>query len=203
MPKCIVVKGTSGAGKTTFGRSLAGHLKLPFVELDSLHHGPNWTAASACELRARLSVRLDDDYGWVVDGNYDDKLGTFLTDRADLIVWLDLPLGTKLCRLVARTTRRWFTGETLWNGNRETLKGVFGERDGLFPWALQSHFHHRRVWPEKFAQHRVIRLRTPAQVQACLGELSSGSCHDHTLAADLPECRHGGGTRASDGASAP
>jgi len=40
MPR-IVIKGTSGVGKTTFGADLAGRLGVPFIELDALHHGPD------------------------------------------------------------------------------------------------------------------------------------------------------------------
>ena len=52
MPRKIVVKGTSGAGKSTFAAELARRLDLVYVELDALHHGPNWTEASAEEGRS-------------------------------------------------------------------------------------------------------------------------------------------------------
>lgn len=106
MIRRILVKGASGAGKSTLGSQLAARLDLPWVELDSLHHGPNWSAASATELQARVLATLDDDRGWVVDGNYDSKLGPLLWDRAQLITGLDLPLTTKLLRLARRTAGR-------------------------------------------------------------------------------------------------
>jgi adenylate kinase family enzyme len=65
----ILVKGACGAGKSTLGRQLAERLGVPRVELDALHHGPHWTAASATELEGRVLAILDDDLGWVVDGN--------------------------------------------------------------------------------------------------------------------------------------
>ncbi len=37
------MKGTSGSGKSTFARELASRLELRYVELDALHHGPNWS----------------------------------------------------------------------------------------------------------------------------------------------------------------
>jgi len=54
-----------------------------------LNHGPNWAEASAAELRAKVDAALDDRRGWVVDGNYERKLGNILLERAELIVWLD------------------------------------------------------------------------------------------------------------------
>jgi adenylate kinase family enzyme len=76
MPHRILVKGSSGAGKTTLAAALAEHLGIPHIELDALHHGPNWAEATATELQARLLEVLDDERGWVVDGNYERKLGS-------------------------------------------------------------------------------------------------------------------------------
>jgi dephospho-CoA kinase len=85
----IWVKGGSGSGKTTLARALAQRLGLEHVELDALHHDPGWTPAPAPVLQARVSSALDDARGWVVDGNYDGKLGALVRDRAELVVWLD------------------------------------------------------------------------------------------------------------------
>jgi hypothetical protein len=71
-------------------------------------------------------------------------------------------------RLVRRTARRYFRLEELWNGNRETLRGAFWGRDSLFGYALRSHFRRRRTFPEELARYRVVRLRTPAEVEAFL-----------------------------------
>jgi hypothetical protein len=173
MPRRILVRGASGAGKSTLGQALARHLTVPFVELDALHHGPNWTAASAEELRARVSVLLDEPRGSVVDGNYDSKLGTLVIDRADLIVWLDLPLRTELRRLAYRTLRRWLLSERLWNGNRQTLKGAFRGKDALIPWAIASHFRHRRLWPQKLAARPVVRLGSALEVESWFSDFCS------------------------------
>ena len=58
MPRTIVVKGTSGAGKSTFAAELAPRLGLPYIELDALHHGPNWSAPTAEEFRTRVGAVL-------------------------------------------------------------------------------------------------------------------------------------------------
>ena len=176
MPVRILIKGGSGSGKTTLGKTLAARLCVPFVELDSLQWGPTWTAASPEELRERVTAALDDAAGWVVDGNYDSRLGTLLLERAQLIVWLDLPLATKLWRLIRRTATRVFTREQLWNGNRETLALVLAlwDPESLFVWAVRSHFKHRRTFPRLLAGRRAVRLRTPAEVQVWLAEVEQG-----------------------------
>jgi len=169
----ILVKGGSGAGKSTLAQEIAEKLNLPYVELDALHHGPNWSAASAEELTARVLKAIDDSRGWVVDGNYDSKLGTLIVDRADLVVWLDLALPTKLWRLARRTARRWLRREELWNGNRETLPGVFYGRDALFSWAVSTHFRHRRDWPHRLAGRPLVRLRNAREVNNWLTTLGA------------------------------
>jgi len=103
--KVAIVASASGNGKTTLGRELARRLDVPFVEVDSLVHGTNGLEASAEELRERLLPVLDRD-GWVVDGTYRRKLGDLVLERADIVVWVDLPLRVWLPRLLRRTVRR-------------------------------------------------------------------------------------------------
>jgi hypothetical protein len=44
--------------------------------------------------------------GWVIDGNYERKLDRLVTNAADVVVWLDLPLLLLLSRLWRRTSQR-------------------------------------------------------------------------------------------------
>ena len=47
-------------------------------------------------------------------------LGDLVADRADVVVWLDLPLSLVMWRLLRRTARRGTCDKTeLWNGNVE------------------------------------------------------------------------------------
>lgn len=170
--KRVNVKGTSGSGKTTFGRALAGRLGVPYVELDALHHGPNWAEPTDEEFRARVREAIDAaPDGWVIDGNYESKLGETVVGEADTIVWLDLPLGLKLRRLWRRTTDRIRNDVELWNGNKETWRNAVWGRGSLFGWMLRTHFRQRREWPRRFAgDARLVRLRSVAEAQAWLEE---------------------------------
>ncbi len=163
MRKVAVISSASGNGKTTLGRELAQLLDVPFLELDALVHGPNWTETPDDELRALVEPVVAGD-GWVIDGVYRGKLGTLVLDAADTIVWLDLPLRVWLPRLLRRTFRRVRRREELWNGNRETFKDAFCGREALVPFALRQHFRRRRIYPEELAGLPVVRLRTPAEV---------------------------------------
>jgi len=166
----IAVKGGSGSGKTTFAVELARRLGVPHVELDALHHGPNWQEASAEELRAKVEAVLDDARGWVVDGNYEGKLGTLVLDRAELVVWLDLALRVKLRRLWRRTLRRIRSREVLWNDNRENWRGAFWGAESLFAWTVRTHLGYRRRWPALLEGRNVVRLRSAAAVERFLDE---------------------------------
>jgi adenylate kinase family enzyme len=167
MCKVAIIASASGNGKTTLGRELAARLGVPFVELDALVHGPNWTETPDDQLR-RIVAPIVASEGWVIDGTYVRKLGHLVLDGADTIVWLDLPLRVWLPRLARRTVRRWRGSETLWNGNRETLRDALWGHESLFAYALRTHFIRRRRWPRDLAGHPVVRLRTPAEVERWL-----------------------------------
>jgi adenylate kinase family enzyme len=173
MSRRIAVMGPSGSGKTTLAAELARRLGVPHVELDALHHGPNWEAASAEELRAGVDAALAGRDGWVTDGNYMGKLGTHLIDRADTIVWLDFPLRTTLPRLLRRTHSRVRDGVELWAaGNRESWRTFLFSREGLLIFTLRNHRRRRREWPVRFAGRGVVRLRSPAEVRRWLASRS-------------------------------
>lgn len=161
----VNVKGISGSGKTTFSSELAERLGVPYLELDAIHHGPNWTEADAEELQARVRAFMADaPEGWVIDGNYESKLGGLVLDAADWIVWLDPPLRVALRRLWRRTVTRIRDDVELWNGNREGWRTGFWGRESLFYWTLRSWVRHRREWPGKFeGDARVVRLRSDAE----------------------------------------
>jgi adenylate kinase family enzyme len=162
MARRVSVQGASGAGKTEFAARLAGCLGVPHIELDALHHGPNWTEATSAELTASVSQAMAaNPAGWVIDGNYHRKIGTLVSDAADTVVWLDPPLPVLLWRLWRRTSVRIVGRVELWNGNRESWRGAFWGRESLFAWTIRSYFRHRRDWPSLLGGHPgLVRLRS-------------------------------------------
>jgi adenylate kinase family enzyme len=169
------VAGISGSGKTTTSRAIAERLGLTHVELDALFHGPNWSAPTPDEFSRRVLGAIDDLDGWVIDGNYQGSLGGLVLDRADTLVWLDLPLHVCLRRIWCRTWRRIRAREELWESrNRETIRNAFFARDSLFVWTVKAFFRHRREYAERFArrpQLEVVRLRSANDVERWLSSL--------------------------------
>jgi len=163
----VNVKGTSGSGKSTFGEELARRLGLTYIELDALHHGPNWSEPTAEEFRAKVQAAMDAAAdGWVIDGNYESKLGDTVIGAADTIVWLDLPFWVKARRLLRRTAHRIRNDVELWSGNKENWRNVIVGRDALFWWMVKGHFRHRRQWPRRYeGDPRFVRLRSVDQAK--------------------------------------
>ena len=168
----VAVIGGSATGKTTLSRELAARLGVPHIELDALHHDPGWTEVSAEVLRSRVDAAMAAaPDGWVSDGTYHSKLGVSVVERADTLVFLDLPFLLTLGRVVRRTIRRSLRREELWNGNRETLRNSFFSRDSIVWWVITQHGKTRRKWPARYApltHLEVVRLRSPREVREFL-----------------------------------
>ena len=145
-------------------RALAADLDIPHVELDALFWNAGWKETPPEEFKRRVAAALDED-GWVVDGNYRGRLGTFVLDHADLVVWLDLPLRTTFWRVLRRTLRRLRTREQLWGTNVESWRGAFLRRDSLIWWAVKTHFRWRRRLPQLVARYPHVRLRSQREIQ--------------------------------------
>jgi adenylate kinase family enzyme len=169
MRRVVVVASASGNGKTTLGRVLAERLGVPFVEMDALVHGPNWTETPDDELRRRVEPIVATD-GWVIDGAYRTKLGDLVFRNADTVVWLDLPIRVWLPRLLRRSFRRISGREQIWNENKETLRTAFWGRESLVGFALRMHFSRRRRYPLALAPYNMVRLRSRADVDRFLSQ---------------------------------
>jgi adenylate kinase family enzyme len=171
----VSVVGSSGSGKTTFAEQMAARLGVPHIELDAVWWGPNWTHLDAETFAAKVDAATAAD-AWVCDGNF-SAVRQIVLERADTVVWLDLPLRTCLARMLRRTARRVRSGEELWGGNRESWREVFVGRDALFWWLISQHRRKRREYEARFAamdpaRARVLRFRTSADAERWLASLA-------------------------------
>jgi adenylate kinase family enzyme len=175
----ILVTGSSGAGKSTLRETISTILHLPTVEIDSLHHGPNWTP--------RPTFAADVDHftsgpNWVIEWQY-SQVRALLLGRADILIWLDHSRWTVAHRVVRRTLRRPIHRIELWNGNHEPpLRTIFTDGDHIIRWAWRTH-HKRRHEALDVASHTgsplVVRLAGQTQVDAWVrGPLQQLTDHD-------------------------
>jgi adenylate kinase family enzyme len=175
LPARITVVGVSGSGKTFYASKLAQKLGIPHIELDALHWEPNWQPAPLEVFRQRV-IEATCAPAWTLDGNY-SKVRDIVWGRAQLVVWLDYPLATIMSRVLRRTFSRILFQKELWNGNRETLQGLF-HRDNIILWAFQTYFRRRKLYPQLFASSEyahlaVVRLYSPKRANDWLQELTS------------------------------
>jgi adenylate kinase family enzyme len=173
-----VVVGCSGSGKTTLAATLARALGVRHVELDSIYHQPGWTQLSDEEFQSRVAVATDAG-AWVVDGNY-SVVRDIVWDKADTVVWFDLPYMTVMARTIRRTLRRTFTREELWNGNREPLSNLwsFKPEKSIIAWTATRHRVYRRRYRDaaldpRWAGLHFVHLCSQAEADAFLQGVAS------------------------------
>ncbi len=172
----ISVVGSPGSGKTTLARRAAERLGCDHIELDAIHHQPNWEPLESELFVERLAARLAAE-AWVCDGNYLRTHGGLVQARADTIVWFDLPRATVLRQVTWRTVRRVVRREVLWNGNREPLTNLtrWDPRLNIIRWAWTCHEEYRRAFERlstdgTWRHATVVRLRDRDQADRWLQE---------------------------------
>jgi adenylate kinase family enzyme len=125
----IALTGASGNGKTMLARAIARSRSLPFLDLEGTS-------------RARATELIAADQ-WVTDATHERALGDLVVLRAQMLVWLDLPLPLLLWRAVRR-------------GGRIAIATV------------GAHFSNRRSVPARVGRYphvRLVRLRSPREVR--------------------------------------
>ncbi|MFB9359043.1 AAA family ATPase [Actinoplanes nipponensis] len=156
--------GPSGSGKTTTAQRIAAILRVPRVEIDSLFHGPGWTPRPSFVTDVH---RFAAGPAWVTEWQY-SAVREHLADRADLLVWLDLPRWLVMRQVIARTVRRRLRREELWHGNTEApLWTILTTKDHIVRWAWQTHPTARARVRDQLAKRpelTVVRLRSRREI---------------------------------------
>lgn len=96
----VLIIGPCGSGKSTLARELAPLMGLPLVHMDQLGWQAGWVETGKTELNARLADAVAQD-AWLIEGNYGGTLAPRL-ERADTVIYLDLPIRLCLWRLIRR-----------------------------------------------------------------------------------------------------
>jgi adenylate kinase family enzyme len=169
----VLVSGISGAGKSTLARAVSAVLDLPYTELDALHHGPRWVKRPEFEADAAALAVAD---RWVTEDQYQAFIGELLWERADTVLWLDLPRPTVMWRVITRTFGRMALRRRIYNGNRERFRNLLSSGHPI-RWAWTHHAARSARTGELASRHRharVVRFRSAGEVDAWLDELRAG-----------------------------
>lgn len=98
-----MVIGAPGSGKSTLSRRIGSELDVPVRHLDHLYHLPGWGERPRDEVNAMLAEWVASD-AWVIDGNRTSGWPERAA-RADLVVYLERPVGLRLWRVMSRIVR--------------------------------------------------------------------------------------------------
>lgn len=165
-PRRILLNGTSASGKTTLARRIGRVLDVPHVEIDALFHGPDWVPRPEFETDVRSFADRD---AWVTEWQY-GSVREHLLARADLVVWLDVPVPIVMAQVVRRTLVRRLGRQELWNGNIEPpLHTILHDPEHIVRWAWTTR---RRAGERSHEVLRdrpdlpVVRLRSRRQARA-------------------------------------
>lgn len=97
----IAIIGYSGAGKSTMARKLSSLLNIPALHLDVVHWLPGWHERDDYEAETVIQSFMQQP-SWIIEGNYKNLLYAERMSQADMILMLDLPRLTCLCRAFRR-----------------------------------------------------------------------------------------------------
>lgn len=156
----VHIIGGGGSGKTTLARKLAARMGLPVFELDT-------------------GAELDPaEPTWIGEGIYLWQIEPIL-DRADVIVWLDLPRHVAFRRMVTRHIKLTILRRNPHPGFRKMLHFAWGQREyytdparaptGPMDWDALT----RALTEDLLGPHdaKVVHLRTPRAVRRWLSTI--------------------------------
>lgn len=100
----VMIVGQPGSGKSTVALAMAATTGLPVFHMDHIHWQPGWTPRPDPEKDA-LCAAVEALPTWIFEGNY-LRTATSRMARADLLIWLDVPLWRRIWRVTARTLQQ-------------------------------------------------------------------------------------------------
>lgn len=165
-PRRVYLVGAGGSGKTTLGRTLANVLNFEPVELD-------------LNPRADRAAIADAD-AWVVEGIFLYDIEPLL-ERANTILWLDLPKRVAQRRIVSRHLRLSVLRRNRYKGIRLLWRFVRSMRHYYIKPAREPRAADdwdalsRALTIERLAPHsgKVVQLRTPREVRTFLRQFGA------------------------------
>ena len=100
-----MIIGQPGSGKSTLARQLGDKTFLPVVHIDHIHWKSGWIERARAE-KAEMTLEVIAKPAWIFEGGHSATWPQRL-ERADTLIWLDLPLGLRFRRVLWRTLKHY------------------------------------------------------------------------------------------------
>lgn len=164
----VMILGGPGSGKSTLARILGQRTGLPVHHMDHIHWQSGWMEREQAE-KTRLCEEIHARDRWIFEGGH-SRTYPGRVARADLLIWLDLPVGLRFRRVIWRSLRWW--GRT-----RPDLPEGCVERFGpetlpFWRYIWRTRRSARRpvlaILAAPPAHLRIVHLRSPKEVRAWL-----------------------------------
>ena len=99
------VIGYSGSGKSTLSERIAAKQHVPVLHIDCVHWLPGWKARPSAESTEIVGRFMDENDGWVIDGNYSKHHYERRIEEADRIIFMNFGRFNCLYRALKRRIR--------------------------------------------------------------------------------------------------
>ena len=143
----VLIVGPGGAGKTVLAERLSERTGIPVVHLDPIFYREGWRPRPRPEAVAALERALAGEQ-WIADGNFLDA-GDSRFERADTVIFLDLPRWLCVARILWRRVRD--RGKS-----RPDLPAPEGFDWGFVKWSWR--------YPHALHLPNIVRLRSRREV---------------------------------------
>ena len=97
----IMIVGQPGSGKSTLAREIGRRSGLPVFHMDHIHWQSGWVERPLPE-KIAMARAVEAQERWVFEGGLSSTYASRAA-RADLIVWLDVPVGLRFWRAMRRS----------------------------------------------------------------------------------------------------
>ena len=166
----VMILGQPGSGKSTLAQKLGARTGLPVFHIDHIHWSPGWVERPRDE-KNRLCAEVHARAQWIFEGGHSPTWAERLA-RADTVIWLDVPLGRRIWRVIRRSL-------FYWGRSRPDMPEGCPERFSLefyrFIWRTRrsSRDQIRRLITQARAEKSVHVLHTLRDVDRFLDSLSA------------------------------
>lgn len=166
-----MIVGGAGSGKSTLARMLHQRVGLPVYHMDHVQWASGWVSRSRA-LREIMARDIESQETWIFEGGfsttYDHRAA-----RADMLIWLDLPVTLRLWRVTKRLFRYW--GKSRPDMAEGCVEGFHRETLPFYVWIWQTRKSSRLPILDLITRHRedtqIVHLRSVKEVRVWVASL--------------------------------